>query len=113
MDNIVFFNKVGGFLHNPPTVVPHLDFSKLCALQQHIIKALKQLKCPRSYICGWLGLTMALNVYTFLEPNLFILPGNPGPALVYTQFAPPAAIKMINATFKQDKSYFLSYKNIN
>jgi hypothetical protein len=56
---------------------------------------------------------MAPNVYALLKPNPFVVPGDPGPALVYTQFVPPATIKMINATFIQDKNYFLSYKNIN
>jgi hypothetical protein len=56
---------------------------------------------------------MAPNVYTLLKPNPFIVPGDPAPAPVYTQFLPPAAIKMINAAFKQDKNYFLPYKNIN
>jgi hypothetical protein len=94
-------------------VAPHPNFSKLRALRQHIIKALKQLECPQSHIHGWSGLTMAPNVYAILEPNPFVVPGDPGSAPVYTQFAPPAAIKMINATLKQDKNYFLSYKNIN
>jgi hypothetical protein len=110
MDNIVAFDRVVGFLRNPPTVAPRLDFSKLRALRQHIIKALKRLECPQSYIHGWLGLTMALNVYALLKPNPFVVPGNPGPAMVYTQFAPPVVIKMIDAMFKQDKNYFLSYK---
>jgi hypothetical protein len=42
---------------------------------------------------------MAPNVYALLEPNLFVVPGDPGPAPVYTQFAPPATIEMIDATF--------------
>ncbi len=52
-------------------------------------------------------------VYALLEPNPFVLPGDPGPAPVYTSFATPAAIKMIDASFKQDKNYFLTYKIIN
>jgi hypothetical protein len=113
MDNIISFDKVVGFLQNPPMVLPCLDFTKLRALRQHIIKALKQLECPQSYIHGWLGLTMAPSVYALLKPNPFVVPGNPGPAPVYTQFAPQATIKMINTTFIQDKNNFLSYKNIN
>jgi hypothetical protein len=113
MDNIISFDKRVGFLRNPPTVAPHPDFSKLHALRQHIIKVLKQLECLQNYIHGWLGLTMAPNVHTLLKPNPFVVPGDPGPAPVYTQFAPSAMIKMINATFIQDKNYFLSYKNIN
>ena len=62
---------------------------------------------------GWLGLTMPPNVYPLLEPNPIIVPGDLGQALVYTQFAPSAMIKMIYTTFMQDRNYFLSYKKIN
>jgi hypothetical protein len=113
MDSIVTFNKVAGFLCNSPPVAPHPDFAKLRALRQHIVKALKQLKRPQSFIHGWSGLTMTPAMYALLKHNPFVLPGDPGPAPVYTPFATPAAIKMIDAAFEQDKKYFLTYKNIN
>jgi hypothetical protein len=113
MDTIVTFDIEVGFLRYPPTMASHLDFAKLRALHQHIMKALKQLECPLSFIHGWSGLTMAPAVYALLEPNPFVVPGDPGPAPVYTPFATPAGIKMTNAAFKQDKKYFLMYKNIN
>ncbi len=113
MNNIISFKEVVGFLCNLPTVAPCSDFSKLRALRQYIVKALKQLDCPQSSIHGWLGLTMAPNVYALLEPVLITVPINPGPAPVYTQFAPLALIKMINATFERDKNYYLLFKNIN
>jgi hypothetical protein len=94
-------------------VAPHPDFSKLRAICQHILKALKQLDCPQSFIHGWLGLTMAPNVYALLQPVLFTMPINLGPAPVYTQFAPPASMKMINTTFERNKNYYLLFKNIN
>jgi hypothetical protein len=112
MDSIVTFNKVAGFLCNPPTVAPRLDFAKLRAHCQYIVKALKQLECPQSFIHGWSGLAMAPTVNALL-PSPLVLPGDPGPAPVYTPFATPAAIKMINDAFEQDKNYFLTYKNIN
>jgi hypothetical protein len=57
---------------------------------------------------------MAPNVYARLGPIPFVVPaGGPGPAPLYTQFAHPARIKMIDATFIHDKNNFLSYKNIN
>jgi hypothetical protein len=101
MDSIVIFDKVVGFLCNPPTVVPRLDSVKLRALCQHIMKALKQLECPQSFIRGWLGLTMPLVVNTLLKPNPFVLPGDLSPAPVYTTFATPAPIKMIDAMINQ------------
>jgi hypothetical protein len=97
MDIIVSFDEVAGFLRNPPTVAPHPDFTNLRALRQHIIKALKQLECPQSYIHGWLGLITAPNVYALLGPNPIVVQGDLGLAPVYTQLAPPAAIKMIDA----------------
>ncbi len=56
---------------------------------------------------------MAPAMYSLLEPNTFVAPVNLGAAPVYTPFVTPAAIKMVNATFKRDKNYFVSYKNIN
>jgi hypothetical protein len=113
MDNIVSFDEVAGFLCNPPTVTPLPYFAKLRALHQQILKAMKQLECPQSFIRGWFGPTLAHNVYTLLEPTPFVLTTNPGAAPVYTAFAPPATMKMINAAFEWDKNYYLSYKNIN
>jgi hypothetical protein len=104
MDNIVSFNDVVGFLCNPPTVVPHLDFAKLRALCKNILKAMKQLGCPQSFIHSWSGLTMAPNVYALLKLMQFVVPTNPGATPLYTVFMPLATMKMIDAAFKQDKN---------
>ncbi len=112
MDNIVSFDEVAGFLCDPPTVAPHPDFAKLPALRQHIVKAMKQLECPQSFIHSWSGLTMAPN-YALLEPAPLVVPIDPGAVPVYTAFAPPATIKMVDAAFEGDKNYYLSYKNFN
>jgi hypothetical protein len=113
MDNIVSFDEVAGFLCNPPTLAPCPDFAKLCALCQHIVKAMKQLECPQSFIHGWSGITMAPNMYALLELMPFVVPTDPGAAPVYSAFTLPATMKMINAAFQRDKNYYLSYKNIN
>ncbi len=36
---------------------------------------------------------------------------DPGATAVYPQWAAPTAVQMVDATFLQDKNYFLSYKN--
>ena len=95
MDTIATFDKVAGFLGNPPTMAPHLDFAKLQTLCQHIVKALKHIKCSQSFIYGWLGLAMALAMCALLKPNAFVLLVDWGPAPVYTPFMTPAAIKMV------------------
>ncbi len=100
-------------LCNPPNMVPCPDFAKLRALRQHIVKALKQIESPQSFIHGWSGFTMAPAMYALLEPNAFVAPVNPGPAPVYMPFTTPAAIKTVDAMFERDKNYFVSYKNIN
>jgi hypothetical protein len=112
MDTVVPFDDVTSFLRNPPTMHPCPDFAKLHALCLHLVKALKLIKCPQSSIHGWSGLAMAPAVYAPLEPNAFVVPADPGPAPIYISFAMLATIKMVNATFKQDKNYFMSYKNI-
>ena len=55
---------------------------------------------------------MSPTVYALLEPIAFMVPVDPGPSAIYTPFAPPATIKMIDATFARNKNYFLSYRNI-
>jgi hypothetical protein len=113
MDNIVSFNKVVGFLCDPPTVVPRPDFSKLRALRQHIVKALKQIECPQSFIHRWLGLTMAPGMYALPKPQPFIVPADSGLGPVYAPFAPLNTVKMADAAFESNKNFFLSYMNLN
>jgi hypothetical protein len=112
MDTIIPFDDVVDCLRNPPSVHPCPDFTKLHALRLHLIKALKFFERPQSALYGWSGLAMAPAVYALLEPVPFFVPTDLGAAPVYRPFATPAAIKMINATFKQDKNYFKSFKNI-
>jgi hypothetical protein len=50
--------------------------------------------------------------YLLLEGVAFVTLNDPGPMLVYSQWAAPTTIKMIDATFVQEKNYFLSFKNI-
>ena len=55
-----------------------------------------------------------------MDPTTYILLGgiafaainNPGPMVVYPQWAAPTTVKMIDATFLREKNYFLSYKSI-
>jgi hypothetical protein len=110
MDTIVPFDDVVDCLRNPPSVHPRPE--KLHALRLHLTKALKFFKCPQSALHGWSGLAMAPAVYALLKPMPFFVPTDLGAAPVYTPFAMPATIKMINATFEQDKNYFKSFKNI-
>ncbi len=55
---------------------------------------------------------MARHVYTLLEVTPFAAPLNPGPTAVYTPFAMPAAMKMIDNAFICNSNYFKSLKNI-
>jgi hypothetical protein len=112
MDTVVPFDNVASFLCNPPTMHPRPGFTKLRALCLHLVKVLKLIECPQSSIHGWSGLAMDPAVYALIEPNAFVVPADPGLAPLYISFATPAAIKMVDATFKQDKNYFVSNKNI-
>ncbi len=97
---------------NLPLLEPRLDSANICALQKHVIKALSQLFCPQSTIHGWSGLAINLATYLLLEGTMFVKPVDPGTTVVYPQWAAPTTLKTIDATFLQDKNYFLSYKNI-
>ncbi len=112
MDAIINLEEVTGFLKIPPSLAPRPDFNRLCALRQHIVRALKQLSCPQSAIHGWSGLAITPAMYLLLEPQPFIEPADPGNTAVYPQFSPTAMIKMIDAAFTRDKNYYLSFKNI-
>ena len=48
MDSLITFNEAAEFLKNPPSLSPQPDFSKLCTLRKHMVKALKKLVCPQS-----------------------------------------------------------------
>jgi hypothetical protein len=113
MDAVITFKEVMEFLKNPSLLAPHPDFNQLCALRQHIVRALKQLTCPQSPIHGWSSLAIAPGVYALLEPQAFVEPLNPGATAVYPPFLPPLAIKMIDAIFVWDKNYFLLLLNVN
>jgi hypothetical protein len=106
MDAIITLEEVMKFLKNPPSLAPRLDFTRLRALRQHIVRALRQLTCPQSPIHGWSGLAITPAMYLLLEPQPFVAPANPGDTAIYPQFAPPSTIKMIDAAFARDKNYY-------
>jgi hypothetical protein len=113
MDHTITFDEVAGFLKNPPTLSPRPDFDKIRALQKHMVRSLKQLTCPQSFIHGWSGLILAPMVYALLEPNPFQDPTGPGAVAVYTQFATASMIKMADAIFTRAQNEWNSFRNIN
>ncbi len=99
MDAIIDYDEVAGFLKKKTSLEPHPDFANICALQNHMIKALSQLFCPQSSIHGWLGLEIDPVTYLLLEGTMFIIPMDPNATAVYPQWAAPTTIKIIDATF--------------
>ncbi len=112
MDQIIMYELVAEFLKNPPTLSPCLDFTKLCALQKHMARVLKQLLCPQSAIRRWSGLVLLPMVYAPLEPTPVLAPVYPGNVAVYPQFAIPAQIKIANSMFAHAQNKWKSYVNI-
>jgi hypothetical protein len=112
MDAIITLDEVTGFLKNPPSLAPWPDFNRLHTLHQHIVRALKQLTCPKSAIHGWSGLAITPAMYILLKPQPFAEPVDPGNMAVYPQFSPTATIKMIDTALTRDKNYYLFFKNI-
>jgi hypothetical protein len=99
MDAIINYNETVGFLKNPPSLEPCLDFANIHALHKHVIKALSQLFCPQSTIHGWSGLAINPATYLLLVGTTFVIPMHPGKTAVYPQWAAPTTVKMIDATF--------------
>ena len=89
MNQLITYDEVAGFLKNPPSMIPCLDFAKIRALQIHITQVLKQLDCPQSLIYGWAGLAMDLTMYALLKLSQFTFPPNPGEVPLYPNFALP------------------------
>jgi hypothetical protein len=52
MDVVIDYDEAAGFLKNPPSLEPRLNFTNICALQKHIMQALAQLSGPQSAIHG-------------------------------------------------------------
>ena len=112
MDVIIEYDKAAGYLKPPPSLEPRLDFNNIRALKKHVTKALSEMFCPQSAIHGWAGLAMDPTTYILLGGIAFAAINNPGPMVVYPQWAAPTTVKMIDATFLREKNYFLSYKSI-
>ena len=97
MNQLITFDEAAGFLKNPPSVMPHPDFTKIRAIQTHITKALKQLDCPQSLIHGWSGLAMDPTTYVLTILSPFVTSPWSGPCSHLSQyFAAPQVLKTIN-----------------
>jgi hypothetical protein len=66
MDTLIMFVKVEGFLKNPPSLVPHPDFTGLRVLRCNMIEVLNQLSCPQSAIHEWARLIMHPTMYALI-----------------------------------------------
>ena len=104
MDAVIKYDKAAGYLKNPPSLEPRLDFNNIRALKQHVIKALPQMFCPQSAIHGWAGLAMDPATYLLFEGIAFAAINNPGPTAIYPQWAAPTTVKMIDTTFLRKKT---------
>jgi hypothetical protein len=89
MDHLITYLEAKGFIKNPPSLAPHPDFAKICALCKHYITGLKQLICLQSLIHGWAGLVMDLVMYALLEPTTpFVAIVDPGKYAQYANLPP-------------------------
>jgi hypothetical protein len=110
MNAVINYDKAAGFLKNPPSLKPRLEFTNTRVLKTHVIKAFSQIFYPQSAIHRWAGLVMDPATYLLLEGTSFLVPINPGPTAIYPQWAAPTTVKMSNATFRRGNNYFLSYR---
>jgi hypothetical protein len=114
MDHLITYKEAEGFIKNPPSLAPRLDFAKIRALRKHYVTGLKPLIFPQSLIHGWTGLVMDLVMCALLEPTTpFVAVVDPGKYAQYANFSTEAAMKMTDKIFERNKNYYLSFININ
>jgi hypothetical protein len=100
MDHLITYKEAAGFIKNPPSLAPCLDFAKIRALCKHYVMGLKQLICPQSLIHGWAGLEMDPVMYVLLKPTMpFVAIVDLGKYTIYTNFATEAVMKMTDKIF--------------
>ena len=100
MDHLITYKEAAGFIKNPPSLAPCLDFAKIRALCKHYVMGLKQLICPQSLIHRWAGLVMDLVMYTLLKPTTpFVAVVDPGEYAIHANFTTKAAMKMTDKIF--------------
>ena len=138
MDILISYSKVVKLVANPHTFAPHPNCYNLCALRCHLQCPLQHLSCPQSNILGWSGVVMSHPMYLLLSRTAFRLPNNPSPQAIYYGPRTPivdgvgnpvldangnprfvsipildcATQAIIDASFVQARSYWLSYQNI-
>ncbi len=83
MDTIISHDEVAVQVANPPSIVPHSNFTNLGNMRRHILRALQCLRCPQTNILEWAGLIMSRAMYGLLTTTLFRLPTDPGPKAIY------------------------------
>jgi hypothetical protein len=114
MDHLITHEEAGGFIKNPPSLVPRPDFAKNCALCKHYVTGLKQLIFSQSLIHRWASLVMDPVMYALLEPTMpFVAIVDPDEYTIYINFATKAVMKMTDKIFERNKNYLLSFININ
>jgi hypothetical protein len=114
MDHLITYEEAVGFIKNPPSLAPHLDFAKIRALCKHYVMGLKQLIGPQSLIHGWAGLVMDPVMYALLKPTMpFVAVVDTGEYAIHANFSTKAAMKMTDKIFEHNKNYYLSFVNIN
>ena len=104
MDAIIHVDEVADFLKNLPSLEPRPNFTKIRALQKHIVMALAQLQCPQEAIHGWSGLVVNPAAYQLLTGNVFIIPPDPGPMAIYPAWAAPNNARTIDVKFLRAKN---------
>jgi len=83
MDTLITYDEALALVANPPTLVPHPNFTNLHALRCHLQRALQRLVNPQTNILGWSGLVISRPMYQMLSMSPFRLPSNPGPQAIY------------------------------
>jgi hypothetical protein len=114
MNQLITYDDAAGMLcvpAFPKSARP--DFTSVRALRKHFHTALAKLECPQSLVHCWTGVAMDPVMYGLIEPNLFVLPVDPGTTPTYAVgFQNPQQIKTTEQMWEHDRNYYMSYSNI-
>jgi hypothetical protein len=72
MDLVITYDTVKVLIANPPSIGKRPNFFNLRNLRNFYVPTLKCIPCPQSAINGWAGAILTVDMYSFIDSNVFV-----------------------------------------